>query len=98
MSPARGDPATAAPGRERILTLSEVLGQDRVVAMLRQSIARNALHHALLFTGPEGVGKRTTALALAAHVLCVAGGDDACGECPACVQVAAGTHPDLHRA
>jgi DNA polymerase III subunit delta' len=98
MSPARTDrPAAPPPTRERILELSEILGQERVVAMLRQAIARNTLHHALLFAGPEGIGKRTTALALAAHLLCRARGNDACGACAACFQVAAGTHPDLHR-
>ena len=99
MSPGRRDQsAPAQPGnRERILKLSEILGQDRVVAMLRQAITRNTLHHALLFVGPEAVGKRTTALALARHLLCRAGGVDACGECTACIQAAAGTHPDLHR-
>jgi DNA polymerase-3 subunit delta' len=35
------------------------------------------------------------ALAFAAWVLCAAGGDDACGECAACRQVAAGSHADL---
>jgi DNA polymerase III subunit delta' len=75
--------------------LSDVLGHDRVISMLRESIAKSRLHHALLFVGPEGVGKRTTAIALAAELLCRGPGDGACGECEACAQVAAGTHPDF---
>jgi DNA polymerase-3 subunit delta' len=68
-----------------------------VVVMLRQALARGTLPHALLFVGPEGVGKRTTALALAAERMCTAGLDEACGRCVGCAQVAAGTHPDLRR-
>ena len=66
------------------MKLSEVVGQERAIAVLRESIARGRLHHALLFAGPEGVGKRATALALAARLLCEQGGDDGCGECETC--------------
>ncbi|MBI2962890.1 MAG: DNA polymerase III subunit [Deltaproteobacteria bacterium] len=83
---------------ERVPRLGEVLGQDHVLSMLRQGLERRTLHHALLFVGPEGVGKRTTALALAARLFCASPReDDACGDCAACVQVAAGSHPDLRR-
>lgn len=83
---------------ERAPRLGEILGQDHVLAMLRQGLARGTLHHALLFVGPEGVGKRTTALALAASLFCASPrADDACGQCAACAQVAAGSHPDFRR-
>jgi len=69
-----------------------------VVESLRRTMGRARLPHALLFVGPEGVGKRTFALKLAQALLCerVPEADLApCGTCPGCVQVAAGTHPDL---
>ena len=53
------------------------------------------LAHALLFAGPDGIGKRAVALALTAWLQCEAGGDDACGTCTSCRQVAAGSHPDV---
>jgi DNA polymerase-3 subunit delta' len=55
--------------------------------------------HALLFVGPQGVGKRTFARKLAQALLCEAHPDyelDPCGICPGCVQVAADTHPDFN--
>jgi DNA polymerase-3 subunit delta' len=89
--------AAASEHVERVLSLSGILGQDHVVAMLGQALARKTLHHALLFVGPEGVGKRSAAIALAARLLCERRGEEACGSCAPCVQVAAGTHPDFRR-
>jgi len=80
------------------LRFSEILGQKHVLAMLGEAQASDRLHHALLFVGPEGVGKHTTALSLAARLLCTEPKrGEACGQCAACHQVAAGTHPDLHQ-
>lgn len=52
------------------------------------------LHHACLFEGPEGVGKRTFALWLARYVNCDAA-TRPCGSCRSCSLLLAGTHPDL---
>ena len=54
--------------------------------------------HAYVFHGPDGVGKRLFAGTLAQCLFCANVADeelDACGECPNCRQMAAGTHPDL---
>ena len=55
------------------------------------------LSHAYLFLGPEGVGKASTARALAAALNCAQPGadGDACGTCPSCRRMQAGTHPDF---
>ncbi len=73
-------------------------GHDDVVERFRASLARGRLAHTFLFVGPAGVGKRTFALRLAAALLCPrrpAEALDPCGQCPSCLQIAAGTHPDL---
>ena len=58
---------------------------------------RDRRHHALLITGPAGLGKKILALNLAQGLLCEKPRTDglACGACAGCTYVAARTHPDL---
>jgi DNA polymerase-3 subunit delta' len=73
-------------------------GHDAVVERFRRTLTRGRLGSTFLFVGPPGTGKRMFALKLAQALLCQRNPEqalDPCGRCPACVQVAAGTHPDL---
>jgi DNA polymerase-3 subunit delta' len=78
-----------------LTSFAAVRGHDRVREFLRAAVAQERLPHALLFMGPEGVGKRSLACALVAWLQCEQGGDDACGACGACVRLAAGSHSDV---
>ncbi len=78
------------------MSLSTLIGNDRVKGALRRAVARDRLPHALLFAGPEGVGKRTFAVELAKAVTCLAPVDgDACDACESCVSVLNGEHLDI---
>lgn len=61
---------------------------------LTASALSGRLHHALLFTGPAGIGKRHFARAFAAFLLCEKRSGFACGQCRSCTQLSAGTHPN----
>lgn len=55
------------------------------------------LPHALLLSGPKGVGPQALAEALIARTLCHHPGQVACGHCHSCAMLASGYHPDLKR-
>ncbi len=76
----------------------DLIGHERLRSALGRAIAKRRLGGSLLFVGPPGVGKTATALLLAQTVLCRRNSSaemNPCGQCPDCVQVRAGTHPDL---
>jgi DNA polymerase-3 subunit delta' len=63
------------------------LGNSAAVDEVRQMLKSERLPGALLFPGPEGVGKKTLALMLAKALVCERrgpGGDDFCGKCRSC--------------
>src|SRR5256885_8988668 len=74
----------------------DVLGHNRLIALLTRSVAGASLPPSLLFAGPAGVGKRKTALAVAQALNCLTPREgDACGACAACARIARGVHPDV---
>jgi DNA polymerase-3 subunit delta' len=80
-----------------ILTFDQILAQDAALDTLRRAYAADRLPHGLLFAGPIGVGKGTTAAALAALFLCQKPqGDHPCGKCDSCHVFPSGNHPDYH--
>jgi DNA polymerase III subunit delta' len=74
---------------------SEIAGHQRQLDTLRLAMANGRLHHAYLLLGPEGLGKRTVALALAKAIYCVDSEQDYCGRCVNCMRITNGNHPDV---
>ena len=73
-------------------------GHTRQIEMFRRAVQRDRLAHAFLLVGPPGIGKRTFARLVAQCLFCTSRTPDqldACGTCPSCKQVVAGSHPDL---
>lgn len=78
------------------LRFAYLLSHDKPKALLREAVAKNKMGHAYLFRGPDGVGKKRTALTLAAYINCKSPLDgDSCGRCTTCRKYFSGNHPDL---
>jgi len=78
------------------MSFDKVIGHEKPLNLLKAMLVNDRLPHALLFTGPPGVGKRTLAVALAQAVNCLGPNpSEPCGRCSACRKIKRGVHPDL---
>jgi DNA polymerase III subunit delta' len=69
------------------MSFSDFLGNENIVAALRGAFRSGRVPHALLFTGPRGVGKYTLARMFAQAANCERLTDDFCGECATCQRI-----------
>ena len=80
----------------------DIVGHRGVTTLIARAITRGTFPPSVILTGPEGVGKRLTAMAIAEAVNCVEPrtGDadfavDACGECSVCRRIGRRVFPDV---
>lgn len=70
---------------------SELVGQQHVSQTLVNSLKSGRLHHALLFTGPRGTGKTSSARIVAKSLRCTNLKDfQPCNKCNDCLEITAG--------
>lgn len=83
--------------------LSELMGQEEVVEVLRNAAKSDKIAHAYLFYGPRGTGKTTTARLVAKLANCETRAKDLkfksrgepCNKCRACLEIDAGRALDV---
>ncbi|MFM7783430.1 MAG: DNA polymerase III subunit delta', partial [Gammaproteobacteria bacterium] len=86
------------PAAQRSALPAVLPWQEAEWSRLLADLGAGTLHHALLLSGPVGIGKRQMADALVAAIVCERrspGG--ACVRCRGCQLLRAGTHPDVLR-
>jgi DNA polymerase III subunit gamma/tau len=76
-------------------TFADLVGQQHVTQTLKTALKQGRLAHALLFSGPRGTGKTSTARILARALNCETPGEEPCGTCSSCLQIAAGVSLDV---
>ncbi len=83
--------------KSRPQDFSEVVGQAPVVKTLKNSIRRDRIAHAILFSGVRGVGKTTLARIMAKAINCEQADDgNPCNKCLSCTEITAGASLDLY--
>lgn len=72
----------------------QILGHERQKDVLSRALENGRIAHAYLFHGPDGIGKRLIAVALAKAIVC----DEqrGCGNCIPCRKIDHQNHPDFH--
>jgi len=76
------------------------LGNTKALESVREMLSSGRVPGSLMFTGPDGVGKKTLALMLAKALNCERQAGDFCGECAACrkaEEMLSATREDLAR-
>ena len=75
-----------------MIRLKDFIGNQTLVNLIKKT----SLPQSSLFAGPEGIGKKTLALALAAKANCASKSlYDICGHCESCIKASKGNHPDI---
>lgn len=81
-------------------SFSEVVGQDYLVNILKNTTKQNRFSHAYLFYGPRGVGKTTIARLIAKAANCLEQSflkekGEPCGKCSVCQKISEGQAMDV---
>ncbi|MFB0565064.1 MAG: DNA polymerase III subunit delta' [Candidatus Aminicenantaceae bacterium] len=77
------------------MAFKDIPGNLHVKQILRKSLQKRGIPNSLLFTGPEGVGKKEVAMVIAKALNCEKKEDDACETCAPCRAISKGNFPDV---
>jgi DNA polymerase-3 subunit delta' len=75
----------------------EIIGQNKSLKILKNSIKNNNIYHSYLFTGQEGIGKKMSAIAFAKIVNCLNPDPhfNPCNQCKSCLKIDRKKSPDV---
>lgn len=83
---------------------SEIIGQEIIISHLQNAMRTDSVSHAYIFNGAKGSGRHMLARSFSAALLCARPAEplrmrpkwiEPCGQCLSCIQVEAGSNPDL---
>ena len=81
----------------RRLSFANLKGQHSAISYLKAGLESGRISHAYIFSGPDGVGKRITAINFAKALNCddIKSGES-CDQCPSCKKIDSSKHPDIY--
>lgn len=71
-----------------------IIGNENIKELLKNSIKTNNLVHSYMFVGPDGIGKKLFASAFSKMILCE-NQEDSCNTCSSCIRFNSNNHPDF---
>lgn len=74
---------------------NEILGNERIIENLKNSIKNNTVSHSYILDGKEKTGKETLAMAFSKLLLCENSLKEACGRCSSCISFDGKNNPDF---
>lgn len=78
------------------MSFNDIINQEIAKKILISAIKENRIHHSYLFFGPEGSGKKLTAIEFAKALNCLERKDtEPCDNCPSCRKLSRDVHPDV---
>jgi DNA polymerase III subunit delta' len=75
---------------------SDILGHEKPLNIINAYMERSCFCGGYIFSGPEGIGKKTVAKIIAQKLNCAAQAEKPCGSCSSCLKMEKMQHPDLH--
>lgn len=79
------------------MRFADIIGNKEAAEALRSMVDSDRIPHALLISGPSGIGKMQMARAFISYINCEnPRNGDSCGVCPSCRRIDAGNNPDVH--
>ncbi|MBU0605353.1 MAG: DNA polymerase III subunit delta' [Candidatus Omnitrophica bacterium] len=78
------------------MSFKDIKGNDAVISFLIESSATGRVANAYIFSGPDGIGKKLSALAFAKAINCLSPNEGvSCDKCPSCKKIDSSNHPDV---
>ncbi len=73
----------------------QIVGHHQIKTFFSNALQKERLFSSYLFTGPEGIGKKKTAISIAAMLNCKSPDNAPCGTCRSCLKIQEGVHVDV---
>lgn len=77
------------------MPFDSIIGHALAIRILRSMLQAGQIPQAFIFSGIDGIGKRTAAAGFVKALNCREQGSDFCGQCPACRKIERRMHPDV---
>lgn len=79
------------------MRFQDICGHNKAISTLREIKDSGNIPHAIMFSGPSGIGKMRLARAFVQYILCERPEEgDSCGICPSCRRFMKHSNPDIH--